>query len=320
LNASKPAVSVVIPTRNRRPRLAALLDSLAVQTLGPERFEAIVVDDGSLDDTAGLLADAAKNAPFRVQVLAGRQLGPAAARNDGWRRASAPLVAFTDDDCEATPEWLEEMVRAAADRPDDIVQGRTLPQPRDSERRGVFARTKRIESGPGPWFQTCNIAYPRALLERLGGFDESFGRPFGEDADLGWRALEAGARAGFAADAMVHHAVELQSPIEFLRGAVRDPDEALIFKRHAGLRDEVRVAGIFKARSHAYLSGALAGLFLARRHPAALLLALPYAGLLAARARALDAAPQELPYLAGYDALEMASAVRGAIRHRVAAL
>ena len=66
--------------------------------------------------------------PQRV-IRRERPGGPAAARNEGWRAAGAPLVAFTDDDCVATPVWLEEALRAAREEPGAIVQGRTEPDP-----------------------------------------------------------------------------------------------------------------------------------------------------------------------------------------------
>ena len=215
---------------------------------------------------------------------------------------------------------MAELLRAAAEHPGAIVQGRTTPNSREAEKAGALARTKRIERGPGPWFQTCNIAYPRALLEQSSGFDESFGRPFGEDVDLAWRALEGGASAHFAEEAVVEHAVEEQTAAEFVRGGLRDPDEALIFKRHPRLLAEVAVAGVFKARSHAYLAAAVAGVLLSRRSRPAAALALPYAGLLAARARALGATPGQIPLLIAYDVAETVSAAQGSLRHGVAAL
>ena len=65
-----------------------------------------------------------------------------------------------------------------------------------------------------PAFQTCNIFYPRAILERVGGFDiEAFGRVHGgEDSDLAWRAIKSGAAAVFADGALVHHAVNELGP------------------------------------------------------------------------------------------------------------
>ncbi len=132
---------------------------------------------------------------------------------------------------------------------------------------GAFVRTQRIESA-NHWFQTCNIAYPRTLLERLGGFDERFTEAAGEDVDLGWRARDAGAAVEFTDTARVLHAVDDLGPLGYLRLARRGADSALMFRLHPELRRSTAYAGIFWKRAHARLLLALAGVLLARRLPA----------------------------------------------------
>src|SRR6476646_6410399 len=91
-----PVVSVVVPTFNRKQRLAGLLDSLRRQTLSPAQIELIVVDDASTDGTAQMLEGAGHEQDFfRFEVVRqASSAGPAAARNVGWRQARASLVAF----------------------------------------------------------------------------------------------------------------------------------------------------------------------------------------------------------------------------------
>jgi glycosyltransferase involved in cell wall biosynthesis len=311
------AISVVVPTRDRAGRLEALLDALGRQTLQADRFEVVVVDDLSSDSTPAVLAGAGE----RVHAVRGRGAGPAAARNDGWRQARGEIVAFTDDDCEPDPGWLEALLAALGDGENAFAQGPTRPIERERHLLEGFARTKEIEA-LGPWFQTCNMAYPRSLLERLGGFDESFRRPFGEDADLAWRAIEAGAEPRFASDAVVHHAVERWRGVDLMLSGLRDPDEALAFRKHPGLLESVRFAGVFKAQSHGLLGlAALGALAAARGGPRwSLALTLPYLRLIAARCARMGPRPAAAPYLIGHDVLEIWSAARGSIRHRVAAL
>ncbi|MEA2352273.1 MAG: mycofactocin glycosyltransferase, partial [Thermoleophilaceae bacterium] len=91
----------MVPTRDRAERLPVLLEALAAQTLARDRYEVVAVDDGSADDTPRVLAAADVDRVVRHE----RSRGPAAARNSGWRAASAPLVAFTDDDCRPEPGW-----------------------------------------------------------------------------------------------------------------------------------------------------------------------------------------------------------------------
>jgi glycosyltransferase involved in cell wall biosynthesis len=311
-----PEVSVVIPTRDRAARLAAALKALRAQTLDTGRFEAIVVDDGSGDGTADLLEREAGEDGLRLRVVRLAGGGPAAARNAGWRAAEAPLVAFTDDDCEPTSAWLEATLRAATGSPGAIVQGPTAPIPRERDLLGrPFARTRLID-GPSPWFATCNIAYPRALLERLGGFDERFAEALGEDTDLGWRALEAGARVEFIPEAVVHHAVEDLGPVGYMRHALRGADAVYAFRRHPGLRAQTLRYGVFRNPSLARLALALAGLALARRHRAAVLLVLPYARNVLGRSIASGGGPLLAPYLLAYDLVQAYTSLRGSIRHR----
>lgn len=314
--APDPEVSVVIPTRDRAERLSAALAALRAQTLERERFEMVVVDDGSTDGTAALLADGEPG--LRTVRLPGR--GPAAARNAGWRAAQAPLVAFTDDDCEADPSWLEALLEAHRASPGAVLQGVTLPIPREAPLlRRPFTRTRRIEE-PSPWFATCNMAYPRELLERLEGFDELFPEALGEDTDLGWRAVEQGARVEFAPCAVVHHAVEELGSAGYMRHALRGADAVYAFRRHPGLRERTLEYGVFRNPSLARLALALGGLALARRHRAAVLLALPYARNVAGRAMKYDSGPALVPYLVAYDLVQAFTSLRGSIRHRTLVL
>ena len=314
--ARKPEVSVVIPTRDRASRLEAALEALGAQTLEGERFEVVVVDDGSTDGTATLLSD--DRPRLRSVRLPGR--GPAAARNAGWRAARAPLVAFTDDDCEPDPDWLGALLEAHEANPDAVLQGVTRPIPREAPLlRRPFTRTRVIEE-PSPWFATCNIAYPRDLLERIGGFDELFPEALGEDTDLGWRALEQGARLEFAPRALVHHAVEELGAAGYMRHALRGADAVYAFRRHPGLRERTLQYGVFRNPSLARLALALAGVAMAHRHRGGLLLTLPYARNVAGRALSSDGGPALVPYLVAYDLVQAFTSLRGSVRHRTLVL
>jgi GT2 family glycosyltransferase len=202
-----------------------------------------------------------------------------------------------------------------------VVQGATRPDPDEAELalRAPHARTQAIDP-PTPWGQTCNIAYPRELLERLGGFDERFGLPAGEDTDLLARALDAGARQVAAPEALTYHAVDPGSLAQTARIAWRWQALALVVRRHPQLRARLPLRVFWKPR-HATLALALAGLPLARRAPVAAAVAwVPW--IAAARPaygsspRGLARAASELPGRALVDAVEMAGIARGAVRHR----
>ncbi len=250
----------------------------------------------------------------RVVETAG---GPAAARNAGWRASGAELIAFIDDDCEAAPGWVAALRRAAraAGGRDVVVQGRVAPQPAEAHRIGPFARTLRVDAA-GPFFQTANILYPRALLERLGGFDEAYPLPAGEDTDLGWRALEAGASAVFAPDALVWHAVHEMGPAALARDARRWASAVRVVKRHPGLRAHFH-RRIFWKRSHEALLLALLGLAAAKRTRCrSLLLVVPWARVHRGEHPSADSLLRSLPGHFVVDGAELAAMAHGSVRAR----
>ena len=243
--AGAPLVAVVIPTRGRETRVAFALEALAEQTLPAETYEVIVVRD---EDAASPLAEGPDGLVARSLTSPGVS-GPTAKRNVGWRAATAPLIAFTDDDCRPHPDWLERLLEAAADNPGAVLQGRTVPDPDEIHLLHGHARSRNVP-GPSDWYEASDIAYPRGLLERLGGFDEEF-RFGGEDTDLALRALALGAKRAFVPSASVRHAVLSRT----LRGAMRDASAwesaPLIVRRHPEQRRAL-FAGIFMKDAHAW--------------------------------------------------------------------
>ncbi len=126
------------------------------------------------------------------------------------------------------------------------------------------------------WFPTCNIAFPRALLERLGGFDEDFPTAWGEDTDLGLRAIDAGGTVFYVADALSYHAVNARTLPQALREAWRRDSLPMVFARHPRQRRALFM-DTFVRRTHANFLLALAGVAIVRRRPLLGLLAmLPY--------------------------------------------
>jgi len=312
-----PAVSVVVATRNRAPRLRALLLSLIAQTLPRDQFEVIVVDDASSDATPSVLARADGVRVIRRDV----NEGPAAARNDGWRAARAPLVAFIDDDCEADPEWLIAGLAACAEHPGAVVQGRVDPHPAEAHLRSPFARTLTVH-GDGPYYQTANIFYPRALLERLGGFDaRSYPVPGGEDTDLAWRAIEAGAPTAYADAARAYHAVSVIGARGRLRVAARWSQTLHVYRRHPGARKRVFTRGVFWKPWHYTLARASLALVVPRRFRYLRgWLAAPYLDSIRVRLRHERGRVWHAPFYLVEDAVEIAAAVRASIRHRMLVL
>ena len=315
---SSPEISLVVPSHDRPLRLRWLLNSLEEQTLERSRWEVVVAHDSADPETELLLQThpLARDRTLRHLTFAP---GPAAApkRNAGWRAARGRIVAFTDDDCRPPPEWLERLLAATERNPGAIVQGATRPDP-DEELllRTPDAHTQTIEP-PSPFAETCNIAYPRELLERTGGLLEDFA--VGEDTDLALRAQELGADYVGAAEAVTFHAVETSWLGAQMRASWRWRDMPLLLRRHPAYRRHFR-AGVFWKDNHAWLLLASAGALVARRHPALTLLALPWALLARPRygnsPRGLVRSFSELPRRALIDGSEIAVLAYGSARHR----
>jgi glycosyltransferase involved in cell wall biosynthesis len=318
----QPRVSVVTATHNRAERLRALLDSLRVQTLASELFETIVVDDGSADATPAVLESEARRPGLNLRVLhRARSGGPAAARNDGWNAANASIIAFIDDDCIADPRWLESGLRACLDNPGGIVQGRVDPIPSEASFESPFTRTLRVHSA-GPYYQTCNIFYPRSLLAELGGFDaDAFRSPGGEDTDLAWRAISRGTPTTFAGRARAYHAVNRIGLFGRLRVAGHWSESMLVYKRHPGLREAVFTKGIFWKPWHYALLRVAIALILPRRlrflRP---YLTIPYVRSLETRRRHEGGSLVHALFYPLEDLVEITTMVHASVRHRMLVL
>ena len=199
------ALSVVIPTYNRARLLERTLSSLDAQEGVGAPVEVIVVDDGSDDDTATVVA----NHP-NVVYLRQENAGPAAARNRGWSTARGRIIAFTDDDTIPDPRWLCDLLRAFTADPDlDAAGGSIRPLTLSFLTRFVQAEQHASHGigadGSIKYLVTANCAYRREVLAALGGFDEAFPAASGEDTDLTLRAQAAGYRMRLLGDALVLH-------------------------------------------------------------------------------------------------------------------
>ena len=315
-----PAVTVVVATRNRSGLLERLLTALARQRFHGE-MDVIVVDDASTDDTAAVLGRLASATTLKVDWLSlPDRRGPGGARNVGWPRSRAPLIAFTDDDCVPDDDWLASLVEALADA--DLVQGRTLPDPDQLPELGPFGRTIRVPRENG-YFQTCNVGYRRDLLEQLSGFDESFAQ-VAEDTDLAWRAIEAGARTSFSEAALVHHDVRPSNWWLHVRSAWKWQGVVLAVRRHPGLRSRLHRRWFWKA-SHPPAICAAVGLALMVapttrfRRIASIALLLPYLRLRLHRAPLLPDPVQRvavIPAALAADLNDVAVMAAGSVRYR----
>jgi glycosyltransferase involved in cell wall biosynthesis len=202
--ASGPLASVIVPVRNAESSLPRLLASLAVQTLGAERFELLIVDDCSDDGTA-LLID---SDPDATLIRSPRRGGSYAARNLGLEAATAPVIAFTDGDCEAAPDWLErglgDLDRLEADLLAGAITGSLSDRPSLAELID-FAQGLDQERHVEEWgfAATANLFVRRPVFDAIGPFNPLL--ISGGDAELSFRATEAGFRLRYSAAPVVRH-------------------------------------------------------------------------------------------------------------------
>jgi glycosyltransferase involved in cell wall biosynthesis len=202
--AGPPLVSVVIPTHNRWPMIAEAVQSVLTQTFGD--FELIVVDDGSIDNTARLLS----SCDSRLQVLSQPHTGVAAARNAGVARSRGKYIAFLDSD----DLWSPAKLAIQADFMEHNPEMHICQTEEIWIRRGVRVNPKARHRKPsGDIFQRslelCLVSPSAVMMTKelfylAGGFDESF--PVCEDYDL-WLRIAVG-----------HPVFLIESPLVTKRG------------------------------------------------------------------------------------------------------
>ncbi|OAN45262.1 glycosyl transferase [Chloroflexus islandicus] len=215
MNEQSVTISVVTPTYNRLARLQRVLAALAVQTYAPDRFEVVIVSDGSTDGTAAYCQQA--HMPFRLNFIQQANAGPAAARNRGVAAARGELVLFLDDDVVPAPNLIAEHLRLHEERANRVVLGPMLTPPDAClspwvawEQAMLEKQYRAMTSGVWPatarQFYTGNTSLARQLVMAAGGFDERFRRA--EDIELAYRLSKLGVEFVFAPQAAGYHYAE----------------------------------------------------------------------------------------------------------------
>jgi glycosyltransferase involved in cell wall biosynthesis len=220
-----PLVSVVLATRNRAALLAETLNALTRQRWPRDRFEIIVADNGSIDDTRAAVLDAAARdgAPL-IHYLYVAQSGKSSAVNQALPLTSGDLLAFTDDDVRPAPDWIARLAAAFDQTGADFLAGRILPRWQTAPPvwlspplYGVLAVpdngvARRWIDGPDADVTPigANMAVRRQVIECVGGFRRDLGKlegtlRTGEDHELMLRMLGAGFRGVYEPSAVVEH-------------------------------------------------------------------------------------------------------------------
>jgi glycosyltransferase involved in cell wall biosynthesis len=199
-------VAVIVPVWNGEAVLARCLDALVRQTIPRDTYQIIVVDNGSSDATARIARSYSG-----VELLEEKRPGSYVARNLGIGRVRAPITAFTDADCEPAPDWLEQVLRAAAANPGfGVLAGKIELFDEIAQEREVFGDYERLFSFPQSHAArgncaTANWASETALLKALGGFDAAL--KSGGDRQMALRIRDSGHPLVYIPAMVVRHPV-----------------------------------------------------------------------------------------------------------------
>jgi len=224
-------LSVVVATMDRPGSLRRALESFARQSLLPERFELVVVDNGTHQATEATVKEFSGRLAHCVFLREPRP-GAAAARNTGIRAAGGATILFLDDDVVADPQLFERHLAAQRAGQHLAVLGSVRFPWSGSEsplKLAVTLHPELIQSFSFPdannvpfrYFYTCNLSLPRAFFTSNNFFDESFTGSGFEDIELGYRFVNAGGRIIYLAEASALHDIELAFP-RFSRKAYRN--------------------------------------------------------------------------------------------------
>lgn len=186
---STPRISIIIPSYNRRVILEKALRALADQTLPPDTYEVILIDDGSTDDTRHMVQNL--QVPYELTYRYQDQRGPAGARNHGIRLAKADLIVFIDSDIVVTPPFLAAH-EAVHETPNMIGHGAVIHTDNLDD---PTAATMKITDISRAFFATGNVSIRRQHLLDVGLFDEDFVEYGWEDLEIGMRLRKLGLEA-----------------------------------------------------------------------------------------------------------------------------
>ena len=269
--ADDPRLSVTIASYNRRERLGDVLRALGAQSYPAERYEVVLVLDGSTDGSAEMARSL--ELPYSLRVLEQENRGLAASRNRGGREAANPIVVWLDDDVVPRPGFLAEHARAHRDAPDDhIALGAYPPAPRsgDTNLFSLSARQwwvdyfARKEEPDHKWmfvdFSDGNISAPPALIFDAGGWDEDFakGSVRRQDWEFGIRLLQRGVRFAHYPDARGDHHFNTSFPTAIHNRRVEGHSDVVLVRKHPQVTSYLFMSRV--ARTAA--SGGVAGRFL----------------------------------------------------------
>lgn len=200
-----PFVSIVVPVYNAEATLSLCLESIQAIDYPKDKFEVLVVDNGSTDNSIQIARKFGATVLFETSIKSSY-----AARNKGIAAAKGDLIAFTDADCIVTPTWLKHLVKEWDDESIGCFAGEIeAHQPRNfieifSDRQGMLRQKGTLSCTYLPYTQTANSAYRRDVFEKVGLFIPEM--TSGGDGEISWRMQkQLGLGIKFIPEALVYH-------------------------------------------------------------------------------------------------------------------
>ncbi|GCF14477.1 hypothetical protein Harman_24120 [Haloarcula mannanilytica] len=205
-----PFVSVIVPVYNDPDGIRKCLTALTDQTYPESRFEVLVVDNGSTDDTRSVVSD------FPVTLLVEDEIqGSYAARNKGIRHTNGDIFAFVDADCTPEPAWIEAGIQKMTVQNADLVSGRVRFQfsadPTPAERFDAMVNMRNDKHEIDGFAKTANVFVRRSVVEDIGEFPAQLR----SGGDVYWTqsATDRGHSLMYAPDAIVDHPSRQLGPL-----------------------------------------------------------------------------------------------------------
>lgn len=203
-------ITVIIPTHNCKNNLKNVLASLCDQSYPKDKYEIIIVDDGSTDGTQQWVELQRQSCTCSLKYLFQQNRGPAAARNLGIRNALGDIIAFIDSDCTASHTWIQEIVKGYDSDRVAGIGGTIKALPKASEISQYCAYIKMneqplIDETGIVYLITGNASFRKDCLNLVKGFDERYDFPGGEDPDLCYRLKKKGYIFKYNRNAVVYN-------------------------------------------------------------------------------------------------------------------
>lgn len=216
MQGTSTQVSVIIPTYNTATELIKCVEALQEQNFSKEKYEIIVVDDGSTDSTASILKD------YPVHYYYQKNRGPASARNKGVEMSKGSIILFTDSDCIPAENWISEMVSSL--QAPEIVGVKGVYR---TAQRKLWARFAQVEfyeryrlllkNDYIDMIDTYSAGYKKDTFLSINGFDTSFTSANHEDTDLSYKMSLKGYKMVFNPKAVVWHSGHPDTLTKYMR-------------------------------------------------------------------------------------------------------